>query len=265
MKRIISASYREDIPAFGAKQFYENVAKGYVDVPTKLGWSRTSLRPEDVYCYVFWTKNPSKAFIDGLKTLMNPFYFQWTITSYPKQIEPAVPDKETVIDTFRRLSLQIGPERVIWRYDPIFVSDVFDVEYHIEKFEKMCKKLKGCTTKCVISFMDEYGKIADAVKAGILRAPTKQEVHAIAKAFGEIAPRYGIKVQTCSEGHYDLTAYGITEEPCIDPALIERLTGETLADNLKKPNSFRRCKCAVNTDIGQYHRCSYGCVYCYAK
>ena len=265
MKRIISASYREDIPAFGAKPFFENVAKGYVEMPTKFGKSRIGLRPEDIYCFVFWTKNPSREFLAGLDTLKTPWYIQWTITPYPQAIEPAVPDKLSVLDTFKRVSYKYGRDHVVWRYDPIFVSGTFNYAYHVRKFEGMCKILEGYTDKCVISFMDEYGKIADVVKSGLLRAPTTEEVHRIAKAFGEIAPRYGIRIQTCSENQYDLTAYGITEEPCIDTTLIERLSGETLPDNLKKPNSFRRCKCAVNTDIGEYHRCNHGCVYCYAK
>ena len=53
-----------------------------------------------------------------------PYYFQVTMTSYDPDLEPGVPSKnDVVIPAFQRLSRMIGPERVIWRYDPILLSD----------------------------------------------------------------------------------------------------------------------------------------------
>ena len=79
------------------------------------------------------------------------------------------------------------------------------------------------------------------------------------------AARHGMTVQTCSEGKYDLTAYGIKEAPCVDADFIEREFNIQLPQDVKKTNSFRRCLCAVNTDIGAYHTCKHDCAYCYAK
>lgn len=271
MKQIISASYKEDIPAFGSEKFFQDVRKGHTFIPSKFGTRRISLLPEDVYCYVFWTKNPSRHFIASMMSLPSPFYIQWTVTPYPQDIETNLPPKDEVMRNFQEVSNLIGPDRVVWRYDPIFMGKAtrehpaIDVDYHIRQFENMCAAFQGLTKKCVISFMDEYGKIRDLVRQGLLRAPSTDEIHRIAAAFGAIAPKYGITVQTCSEGQYDLSAYGIREAPCIDAEFIEKQFGIRLPESIKKPNSFRRCLCAINTDIGSYHQCKHGCIYCYAQ
>lgn len=47
---------------------------------------------------------------------------------------------------------------MIWRYDPIFLSDRYTVEYHIKAFEEIVASLAGYTDKVVISFIDFYKK-----------------------------------------------------------------------------------------------------------
>lgn len=268
MKRIISASYRNDTPAFKSEEFFRDLRNGYTVVRSPYGDRRISLRPEDVFCFVFWTKNPSDHFLQNMKLLRSPFYIQWTITGYGKDIEPNVLEKfgpEGLLERFKAVSKMVGPKRVVWRYDPIFISRTYTVQRHKETFEKMCATLQGYTHKCVISFMDEYGKIKDQVRSGVMRAPTPDEVNDLASFIGPTARRYGITVQTCSEGGYDLTPYGIREAPCIDAEFIEKEFGVSLPEAVRKPNSFRRCLCAVNTDIGSYHVCTHGCKYCYAN
>ena len=266
MKRIISVSYKDDTPAFKSEEFFNDLLrKGFREIPSKLGIQHISLKPEDVYCFVFWTKNPSDHFLTNMRFIKSPFYMQWTITGYDKEIEPNIPRKSEVIKNFRYISAVLGVNRVMWRYDPIFISDKYSVEYHKRAFANLCSQLHGYTTRCTISFMDEYGKIAPLVKAGIMRAPTLEEINSLAADMAQEAALHGITIQTCSEGKYDLSAYGIHEGPCIDADLIEKLTGEPLPENIKTPNSFRRCRCAVNTDIGSYHSCKHGCKYCYAQ
>ena len=265
MKRIISASYKDDTPAFKSEEFFNDLKRGFREIPSKFGIQRISLKPEDVYCFVFWTKNPSDHFIAHMADIKSPFYIQWSITGYDQDIEANLPSKKDVMNKFIAISKMLGKERTVWRYDPILISGKYTVQEHILRFRNMCDKLKEYTTHCVISFMDEYGKILDKVYAGEMRAPSLNEVQTISKAFGEIAKEAGITIQTCSEGQYDLSAYGIHEGPCIDPELVEKLSGETLPDKVKTPNSFRRCRCAVNTDIGSYHTCKHGCKYCYAQ
>lgn len=265
MKRIISASYKNDIPAFGSEAFFAALERGYTEMNTKLGVSRVSLRPEDVYCIVFWTKNASEHFLSNISSLQVPWYIQWTISGYHEDIEPNVPAKRTVIENFRRVSRAVGPKRTMWRYDPILISERYTVDYHKRAFAKLCSLLHGYTERCTISFLDEYGKIAPLVKQGVMRAPTTEEIHELSKFMSAEAARHGMTVQTCSEGKYDLTAYGIKEAPCVDAEFIESVLGVTLSEQVKTPNTFRRCLCAVNTDVGAYHTCRHDCAYCYAK
>lgn len=267
MKRIISASYKEDLPAFHSELFFQNLERGYCDLPSKFGMRRISLLPKDVYCIVFWTKNIniSDHFYMHMQKIKSPWYIQWTITGYEKDIEPNVPAKHIVMRNFKCVSSRIGARRTIWRYDPIFISDKYTVDYHKQMFRHMCQELKGHTERCVISFMDEYGKISDLVRAGVMRAPTKDEVEELSAFIGKTAAEHGIRVQTCAEGDYDLTRFGIHEGPCIDAEFIEKEFNVSLPAAVKSPGSFRRCLCAVNTDIGNYHTCRHDCAYCYAK
>ena len=78
--------------------------------------SKISVSPQNVECFVFWTKNPSECFISNLKRLDNlgyKYYFQFTITSYAQDIEKNVPHKKEIIKKFIRLSELIGREKVI--------------------------------------------------------------------------------------------------------------------------------------------------------
>ena len=63
-----------------------------------------------------------------------------------------------MIPIFQELSDKIGSKKLIWRYDPIFFSDRYTVEYHLKAFKSIAEALKGYTKKCVISFVDIYSK-----------------------------------------------------------------------------------------------------------
>ena len=95
--------------------------------------------------------------LDLLRDYM--YYFQFTINSYGQDIEANIPSKnDIIIPTFRNLSDMIGSERVIWRYDPILLTEKYSIDYHIRYFEEIAKRLSGYTEKCIISFVDLYEK-----------------------------------------------------------------------------------------------------------
>lgn len=263
MKQIISASYKDDTPAFHSEEFFAALANG----KTAAG---VSLKLEDVACIVFWTKNPSDHFLQNLHVLDDmhiPYYIQWTISSYAQDIEPQVPLKKAVIQRFRDVSRTIGSDRVIWRYDPILINEKYTCAWHKKWFGFLCSSLNGYTHKCVISFLDEYGKLKNAKTP--MRAPNRDEILDICSGIAPLAAACGITMQTCAER--DLVAscrleeLGIREAPCIDAAFIEQRFNITLDASIKQPDSFRRCLCARNRDIGQYHRCRHNCAYCYAS
>ncbi len=57
--------------------------------------------------------------LDALKDYM--YYFRFTLDGYGADVEQNVPSKnKAVVPAFQRLPDLIGPDRVIWRYDPIF-------------------------------------------------------------------------------------------------------------------------------------------------
>ena len=120
--------------------------------------SKITLSPELIDCIVFWSKNPKPMLsrLDELKGYM--YYFQFTINPYDTGMEVSVPKKETIIKTFKELSEIIGKKRVIWRYDPILLTERMDMEYHIHYFGELAKRLQGYTDTCVISFVDLYKK-----------------------------------------------------------------------------------------------------------
>ena len=123
---IISASRRTDLPAYYSKWFFRRLQEGYVLVRNPVNprqVSRVSLSPEVVDGFVFWTKNPAPM-IPWLDKLPDcPYYFQVTLTPYDEQIERYLPSKRKVIlPAMCQLARQIGPERVVWRYDPVFLT-----------------------------------------------------------------------------------------------------------------------------------------------
>lgn len=133
---IISASRRTDIPAFYSKWFFKRLEAGYCTVVNPFNSKQVSyvaLTPAEVDVFVFWTKN-AKPMLPCL-TLLNQqnfrYYFQYTITGYPKALEKNVPNLEESLATFSKLSEQIGAEKVIWRYDPICLTTITDVAYHL--------------------------------------------------------------------------------------------------------------------------------------
>src|SRR5512143_1704999 len=160
---IISASRRTDIPAFYSEWFMKRIEEGHVMVRNPMNArqvSRISLEPELVDCIVFWTKDPSRMIgkLDVLDQKKYSYYFQFSLTPYGKDIEPSVPEKKKVVSAFIELSERIGKERVVWRYDPILLTDSINRDYHFRSFEHLAKALAGHTGKCIISFADFYKK-----------------------------------------------------------------------------------------------------------
>lgn len=225
--------------------------------------SKIKLSPDVIDCIVFWSKNPQPMLsrLDELKGYM--YYFQFTINAYDKKFEVGVPKKEGIITTFKDLSEKIGSKRVIWRYDPILLTEQMDKAYHYRYFEEIAKRLTGYTNTCVISFVDLYKKTQQNLKDSSAREPSFKEMLEMAAQLLIIAKRYGISVQTCAE-EIALETVGVRHGKCIDNALIEDLLGVKLIVS-KDPNQRKECGCVQSIDIGEYNTCAHGCKYCYAN
>lgn len=261
---IISASRRTDIPAFYSDWFFRRLEEGYVYVRNPMNFRRiysVSLTRDVVDGIVFWTKNP-KAMLPRLDLLdAFPYYFQFTLTPYDKSIEPNL-EKTEVIETFKRLSDEIGKDQVIWRYDPLIVTLEFDERYHYSQFERLASELCSFTNKCVISFIDFYPKTKkqlNKIQANEIDDAKKQT---ILRELSNIATAFNLKLETCAEA-IDLSGLGIDPSRCVNADLVSKISGIKL-DTKKDRNQRKACRCHTSIDIGAYNTCPHGCIYCYA-
>lgn len=264
---IISASRRTDIPTYYSEWFFNRLHEGYVLVRNPMNIhqvSKITLNPDVVDGIVFWTKNPTPM-LDKLDQLNDyTYYFQFTLNAYGRDVETGVPSKNNVIiPAFQKLSDKIGPERVIWRYDPIFISKIYTIDYHLHYFEQLAKRLSPYTKKCTISFLDFYRNTQKNI-AGLNIEPFTPEIQErIAENLAAIARSYGLKMDTCAEG-IALQKYGIDHARCIDDRLFSRLLNCPLKAG-KDKNQRLECNCIESLDIGAYNTCRNGCKYCYAN
>lgn len=261
---IISASRRTDIPAFYSDWFSRRLNEGFCLVRNPYNNKPSVVTLADAEGIVFWTKDSGPMHL-GLSRLIEtgiPFYFQFTVTGYGDAVEKNVPGKKTdIIPNFLALARTIGPSRVIWRYDPVFLGDRYDISWHARAFAGIAKKLEGATDTCVFSFGDIYpGNEASIRRAG-LRAPDTQEMKALASAFLESAELNHMRICACAE---DVPMpEGIGKNACIDAALLSTIAKRPVRA-AKDQGQRKACGCAKSRDIGAYATCRHGCVYCYA-
>lgn len=264
---IISASRRTDIPRFFSPWFFHRLQEGFVLVRNPMNprrISRVSLDPAVVDGLVLWTKDPTPM-LGGLAAL-DPYayYFQFTLTAYGPDVEPRLhPKAEGVIPAFRRLADRIGPDRVIWRYDPIFLSARYSADFHRRSFESLARQLAPHTRQCIISFLDEYRNTRRNMAGLSLQPFGPEQQRALAADLAAIARGFGLAVNTCAEA-LDLSDCGIGRAHCIDGALLSRLAGCPL-DLRRDPGQRPACGCVQSIDIGAYDTCPGGCLYCYAN
>lgn len=263
---IVSASRRTDIPAFFSDWFLKRIQEGYVYVRNPMNArqvSRISLSPEVVDCIVFWSKNPAPM-AEKLQRLEGyPYYFQFTLNAYGRDLEANLPPVDQRIDTFRRLSERLGRHRVIWRYDPVIVNSRYTLDWHGENFRYIADRLEDFTEKATISFIDLYPKIAGNIRGKDVRELSHEQKETLAECFAGIAHAHNLSIDTCAED-IDLEAFGIGHARCIDDRLISRLLGCAM-DVGKDKNQRPVCGCAASIDIGAYDTCQNGCAYCYAN
>lgn len=259
--QIISVSRRTDIPAFYSEWFMNRIRAGYCTVPNPFNAkqvSYVSLKPQDVRAIVFWTRDPRPLikYLPELDRGGYKYYFQQTIIGYPRSIDPKSPPVQGAVKTFQELSKLIGREKVIWRYDPILLSDIISFEWHVKRLSFLIERLKDYTNRLIISFIDPYRKMTTRMDREI------SAYNRLIKWIGKRAGEAGIEAQSCAE-EADLKKYGITHGKCIDDGLIAKITDLKLI--LKKdPRQRKLCGCVVSKDIGVNNTCLFGCKYCYA-
>ena len=263
---IINTGQRTDIPAYYTEWFMNRIREGFVLVRNPFNpvmVSRYELNPKVVDCISFCSKNPAPIlpYLPELKAKFK-LYFHVTITPYGKDIEPHVPDKNEVMKSYIGLSKSIGLEAVSWRYDPVFITDKYDISFHKEKFAYMAEMLSGYTDNCVVSFIDLYEKTLR--NFGGVRKVTEGEQNELAEHFANIGKKYGIKIRGCCEKQ-ELSRFGWDMSGCATKRVLERALGETLESPAGEGKARPECSCLIGHDIGAYNSCGHGCLYCYAN
>lgn len=152
---VISASRSTDIPAFYADWFFERLKKGYSAWTNPFNGKKSYVAYEDTRFIVFWSKNPRPLLnhIDYLKEKGIGCYIQYTLNDYENErLERGVPKLKERIDTFKQLVDKLGKGAVVWRFDPLILTDKIDMDKLLRKIEYIGDQLRGYTEKLVFSF-----------------------------------------------------------------------------------------------------------------
>lgn len=275
----LSASRATDIPACYADWFMNRLRAGFFP------W-RNPFRPSQVQrvstarvrVIVFWSKHPA-ALLPHFRELDRRglhYYIQYTLNDYEAEgLEPGLPPLAERIRLFRRLAKCLGPERVIWRLDPLLLTDSLGVGDVLARARRLAAKLAPFTRRLVISFADieRYPAVRRRLaRLGIgAREPSGQEQLDLASGIAEINRGFGLELVTCAETA-DLSKFGVAHGRCVDGDLMARLWpgDEELMAFLASPQARKdrgqrqACGCLLSKDIGGYGTCPHGCGYCYA-
>lgn len=285
---ILSASRSTDIPAFYADWFVGRLREGWCGWINPFNQQRYRVSFDKTRMIVFWSKNPNPMLerLDEVEKLgFKQYYFQFTLNDYVAEgLEPNVPSASERIDTFRRLADRIGKERVIWRFDPLMLTEKISIEALLERVENIGRQLKGYTEKLVFSFIDiaSYRKVQKNLAGLGVREFSPEEQVRFAMGLAEQNKGLGFELATCGE-LVDLSVFGVKHNKCVDDDLMVRLfhddpelmnfidakydmfNGWQIKKSKKDKGQRRACGCVVSKDIGMYNTCPHLCRYCYAN
>jgi len=280
---VISASRRTDIPSFYMEWFMNRIEAGSFEIvnPYNGRVSRVIASPENIHTIVFWSKDFGP-FIDGgygerLIEKGYNLFFNFTVNSDSRILEPQIPSLEKRIDQLQYLSRNFNPETINWRFDPIcfYNRGGKKSENNFGNFSFIAGRVSDCGIKrCISSFMDHYPKIKKRV-AGI-------------PGFSFFDPEHDEKIRILLEMEETLSAKDISLQICCEKNLIEKLPVDSSIRNAScVPNELlaeiysndislgkdygqrvkKGCGCKTSVDIGSYnlHPCYNNCLFCYAN
>lgn len=267
---IVSASYRTDIPAFYGDWFRKRLQAGFCRVVNPYGGPvRTlSLDRDRVDGFVFWTRNaaPFQDALEETEARGFPFTVHYTITGYPRELEPSVVPTERAVAMAQELAARYGPRVVVWRYDPVFITSLTPPAWHLDRFAALAAALRGASDEVVLSFTQIYAKTrSNSDRAAKHHGFTWSDPEPEAKAgllakLAAAARAEGFTATLCSQP--DLTGSDLEAARCIDALRLSDVAGRPLPARTK--GNRPGCLCAESRDIGAYDSCPHGCIYCYA-
>ena len=260
---ILNVSGRTDIVAFYTDWFMNHYHEGFVDVRNPFNHKLVSrIDFSDVDAILFCTKNPIPI-LNKINEINKPIIFHVTLTPYKKDIEPNVPPKGEIVEAIKKLSKIIGKDNLVIRYDPVFISAKYTLDYHIKAFENLCSLLDGYVSKILISFLDDYKNVRKNKKVLNFKELEESDYKAIGENFSISALKHHMIVHTCFEDR-NLTEYGFSKDECLSHELAYKLTGKVYKKEWKARKEGK-CHCVQMVDIGVYNSCKHFCKYCYAN
>lgn len=305
---IVSASRSTDIPAFYADWFFYRLDKaGYSAWTNPFNGVRSYISYKKTRFIVFWSKNPKPLlkYLPVLERKKIGCYIQYSLNDYEAEgLEKSVPPLDERIDTFKQLVERLGKGHVIWRFDPLVLTDQISIDLLLSKIENIGDQLYGYTEKLVFSFADilSYRKVQSNLKKAQVNYIdwSENQMRVFAEKLVKLNEKWDYELATCGE---KIVLNGVKKNHCIDDDLIIRLAyhDKVLMDYLgvevhkPQPSLFKEtaeqppenaiilpdgsylthgdnsdkgqrqfCGCIKSKDIGEYNTCIHGCEYCYA-
>jgi len=199
---------------------------------------------------------------------------------------------------------KLGKGAVVWRFDPLILTDKIDIDKLLQKIENIGEQLQGYTEKLVFSFADIllYRKVKSNLERNHINYLdwTKDQMIEFAEKLVSLnkAKGWNYNLATCGE---TIDLDGIEHNHCVDDKLMVRFgyTSKKLIDflgvefidrnnpqflfyedvaisldgnryaiiNKKNKDKGQRtaCGCMKSKDIGEYNTCPHLCEYCYAN
>lgn len=291
---IISASRSTDIPAFYSDWFFHRLEKGYSVWINPFNGVKSYVSYNNVRLIIFWSKNPKPLlpYLDRLKAKGINCYIQYTLNDYIKEkLEVGVPSVESRIETFKLLVEKLGKGKVIWRFDPLILTDAIDIDKLLNKVKYIGDELYGYTEKLVFSYADIgiYKKVKSNLEKNNIKYKefSEKDILYLANSISKMNLKWGYSLATCCE-KIPLEEYNILHNKCIDDDLMikyfsdDKILMEFLGVKIQKEDLFSPeriiknknnkdkgqrefCDCIISKDIGEYNTCSHLCEYCYAN
>lgn len=230
---IVSASRATDIPAFYSDWFFSRIEKGYSVWKNPFNGVKHYIAYRDTRFIVFWSKNPYNLIkhLNKLKEMNVNCYIQFTLNDYVEEgLEKAVPSVDYRIKIFKDLVELLGIGHVIWRFDPLVLTDKICIDDLLSKIEYIGDRLKGYTEKLVFSFADilSYGRVKKNLdNNGVNYIDwTEETMNEFALRLSKLNKmKWNYQLATCGE-KIDIAKYGIEHNKCIDDNLIIKLAYE---------------------------------------
>ncbi len=270
--QVISVSRRTDIPAFFAPWWMQRVRAEVVMVRNPRNphhIMEVSLAPQNVVAVVYWSRNydPLMPHLPELDDRGLRPCFHLTFTGYGPPLELRTPPESWVVAQFEALAARYGPDRTVWRYDPIVLGSRHGTSYHEDHFARLAELLAPLVRGCIISFLDPYPstrrELAAIEASGAERydRPPQEARRTLAASLVALGRGQNLAVKACCEPD---VADVVAPARCIDPDWIRSFAPVDDAD-LRFMATRKGCGCIFARDVGAYHTCGHGCVYCYAN